>query len=169
MSGRPMQKVVFLGVSLVVLVFLCVLFWKTGWVNGVPVSAKKELALREEPSRIRVFELEALAGSVDAADALMVYHSKCHIRDELSPDATPKRFTECADQVRFWTTIALENGSLPAAQRQTNVLLESSRCRDIYRAEFWFKKFRKYFSESKILLKSVQEEIAEKKKSCAWN
>lgn len=163
-----MRKVIFLGVFLFVFALLGVYAWKALWPAAAPTTISQRLLSDEGSPQFRAVEVEALAGSVAAANALMDYHSKCHIREELSPDQTPDQFRECTNKVGYWTTIALENGSVPAAQRQTNFLLESKKCHDIYRAEFWFNRIRTHLKPDPIFLHSVREEVAEKKKSCTW-
>lgn len=162
-----MQRLTLLGTAGSVIVVLALVAWKVGLPRETPARLNLE-QFNEQSPQFRKVELKALAGSVEAANALMDYHSKCHIREDLSPDLTPKRFKECSSKVAYWTTIALENGSLLAAQRHANGLLDSTKCSDIYRADFWFRKFRPSFSSDRVFLKSVSDQIAEKKQSCRW-
>jgi hypothetical protein len=148
-------------------VALGVVAWRTSSPDLRPALPNLERFSERSP-QFRAVELKALAGSIEAANALMEYHSKCHIREGLSPDLTPERFNNCSSAVGYWTAVALENGSLSAAQRHTNLLLESDKCEDIYRADFWFRKFRPQFSTDPVFLKSVSDQISEKKATCIW-
>lgn len=166
MPPRQMRKLAISGL-VVIAVALGVVAWRTSSPGVQPAIPNLE-RFHERSPRFRAVELKALAGSIEAANALMEYHSKCHIREDLSPDLTPERFKNCSSTVGYWTTIALENGSLPAAQRHTNFLLESDKCEDVYRAEFWFGRFRQHFRTDRVFLKSVEDQISEKKTTCTW-
>lgn len=149
-------------------VLVLALFAWTAAVRRDTQPAPNLTLVNEGSPQFRDLELRALAGSVEAAEALMEYHSRCHKREDLSPDLTPLRFKQCSATVGFWTDVALENGSLSAAQNRTNTLLESSNCADTHRAEFWYRKFRSAYEDDPVFLKSVSDQIAEKKSSCRW-
>jgi hypothetical protein len=163
-----MRKVISFGVFLFALLALCAVAWKATWVPASPQVTNQNLQYDEQSPQFRALELKALAGSIEAADMLLDYHSKCHLREGLAPDVEPHQLRECREEVGFWTEIALENGSVTAAQRQANFLLESKMCRDIYRAEFWFRKFHVHFNSDRVFIQTVEDEIADKKKACAW-
>lgn len=163
-----MRKVIYLVTGAATLGLLGILAWQSPWTTDAAAIEGQPLQLQEGTAQFRAVELEALAGSVEAANALMDYHSKCHVRENLNPDLTPVEFDRCVKEIGYWTDIALQNGSRVAAQRQTNFLLESSRCSDIYRAEYWYGQFKSYYASDRVFLKSVADHIAEKKRSCRW-
>lgn len=118
----------------------------------------------ESSPETRRLMLSAVEGSADSAAQLMEKYTKCH----KMAWPTEKERARCLDSLRFWTSIALENGSAQAAALQTASLLGSKKCVDAYRAEFWYNRFREAFREHQVYLKSLAEEIADNQKSCTW-
>jgi hypothetical protein len=115
-------------------------------------------------AEFRALEISALAGSSEDAFRLLHRFATCHKR----PDATKELLKSCLQRLQFWTQVAVENGNAAAAQRHTAVLLRSVDCRDIYRAQFWYGKFADYYSDDPVFLKSVRQQIDERKRDCRW-
>ena len=104
-----------------------------------------------------------MEGSGDAAIQLVNLYGHCHKADP------PKgEIEKCRRAIRYWTEVALENGSTTAIKYQIDDLLGSRSCADAYRAEFWYARLQKLNPNDDIYMKPLAEEVAIAKKSCSW-
>lgn len=141
-----------------------VLISATSCDSGSPASTENLTKMREGSAGFRSAEIRALSGSAEVTDDLIEFYSQCHER----PGYTAEREKECRSRFEYWIRIGLENGSAVAQQRQASSILQSNSCYDAYRAEYFYGRFKRHFRASPEFLKSVGEEIAEKKKACVW-
>jgi hypothetical protein len=138
---------------------LITLYYGRGYANRANLES-----VSEKSRQFRLAEIKALSGSVEETDDLIEFYSGCHRKSGY----TPARHQECITRFEYWMRIGLENGSPVAQQRQTSSILQSNSCYDAYRAEYLLRQFSRTFRSNVGFLKSVSEEIAEKKKACVW-
>jgi hypothetical protein len=125
-----------------------------------PVNARQDKSSLE----IRNLVLQAVGGSPDATSELIRIYDQCSVQD----DANQKTADFCSKEEDRWIQIGLQNGSPIAAQITVNELLQSRNCIDIYRAEYWFGRYRQAGAGNEMMWKSDASLIADKKRSCSW-
>lgn len=141
------------------------------WFGAVPLPGASQLS-QAPTERIhgqalpksRELVLQAIRGSPDAASELIMVHDEClgHA------DADQERGNFCWQEVKKWVEIGLQNGSPLAAQMKVNELLQSRKCLDIFRAEYWLIRYRRAGAGNEMMWKSDAASIDRKKRSCTW-
>lgn len=112
----------------------------------------------------RKLVIQALQGSPEAASKLISIYDDCLGR----ADSDDKLSDFCWREVRRWTEVGLQNGSSLAAQMKVNELLQSTKCDDLYRAEYWLMRYRRTGAGNEMMWKADASSIEKKRRSCSW-
>lgn len=157
--------------KLVIIGALAALLLVAAWVVATPHRGPEEVPpgamvyrFDESSPETRKLMLSAVQGSADAATQLMGKYTKCHKMAWQTEEENAK----CLESLRYWTDIALQNGSAAGAQLHSMELIGSRRCLDVYRGEFWYNRFKSAYRDHPIAMGATAEEIAESKKKCRW-
>lgn len=134
--------------------------WLAGPSRPAPES-HNSYRVDERAPETKALMTQAINGSPESAIKLVGLYSHCH-----KSNPSEAVLERCKQSIKFWTQIAVENGSITAIKYYVDDLLGTGRCIDTDRAAYWYRRLQKLGERQDLYMKSLGEEIGLAKRSC---